>query len=1090
MLDKTVSGVPFSKEQFKSPPSELGILPFWFWNGELDYDELEYQIKELKAKGLPGFFIHSRFGLSVEYLSDEWFKRVKFVIEKARELNMQVWVYDEKNWPSGTVGWEIPTEFPDLQQRYLELVILDFEGPFFTYLEGTDSRYVDLEDSEPICAYAVRKEEFESGLIKEIIDVTPNLSFDKIIPWEAPAGHWKLLYFVERRARWYIDALNPESTKKFLEKTHEQYKKWVGKDFGELVPGFYTDEPAMHYFEVAKDNFIIPWSKSMFKIFREANGYDLRPHLPALFATVGDETTKVRYDFWSTLNKQYAKAYYQQIANWCEENNLLHTGHLLFEEWLRLQARVEGNLFNLLKELHIIGVDHLYPRIGTEDRTDEHVALKMGSSAAHHFGSTRTLCESLGGTYWDCTMERMKWIADWEYVLGVNLFNPHGFHYSLEGERKRDWPPSQFYHHPWWKQYDKFNDYIARNSYLLSGGRHVAKVAMLYPMTSMWANYIPQQQTKFSKLIEQEFNYLTDALLRVHFDYDYLDEDVLVGGQLQDGKLCVNGEEFAVIILPPLTTIKPETLDKLEEFVKDGGHIIADTVLPTETPTGFDQDVANRIKKLFDVDPIVVRERFSQETQELKVHTQDHPSGGKGIFVEGSGFAAHNSRELLASLLKDCITPDVEISDPQIFYLHRLKDGKDIYFVVNPTADERSFTISLEGEGHPEYLSSETGDTKSINVYQVEKGRTVFDYQLAQYGSALFVLNKDEQKVHVTDTNLVVDEITDGTIKAYGRLSEPDQLQVTDGKKTRQIEVPAKQPSEPLSLDDEWDFSIDTDNVYLVRTFNVTVDEDNLGESKGYHKPELDDSEWMKFIQGAWEMQLPFERDEQTYPVTLWYRTSFYADYVPDDLRLLIDGIKGKSTIYINGNKADGQRRRCKFDAEIKELDIAHLTTVGENKVAIRLEVFDKVAGILDPLKLVGTFTVAEQAEHEVIAKPITTLTKGSWTEQGFPYFSGTGTYTSKIHLPEDYNDQRVFLELEVGDDVVDVTVNGKAVGTILWHPYRLELTEFLQAGENEIAISVTNTLINLFEGKKRPGGLFAAPKLVPYNTYMVNYRE
>ena len=59
----------------------------------------------------------------------------------------------------------------------------------------------------------------------------------------------------------------------------------------------------------------------------------------------------------------------------------------------------------------------------------------------------------------DATMQRMKWIADWEYVLGVNLLNPHGFHYTLEGPRKRDWPPSMFYQYPWWQYYGDFSGY-------------------------------------------------------------------------------------------------------------------------------------------------------------------------------------------------------------------------------------------------------------------------------------------------------------------------------------------------------------------------------------------------------------------------------------------------------------------------------------------------------------------------------------------------------------------------------------------------------------------------------------------------------
>jgi hypothetical protein len=69
--------------------------------------------------------------------------------------------------------------------------------------------------------------------------------------------------------------------------------------------------------------------------------------------------------------------------------------------------------------------------IGSRDRPDEHVAIKLASSAAHHLGSEQLLCESFGSIFMDATMQRMKWIAAWEYVLGVNLLNPHGFHFTL-----------------------------------------------------------------------------------------------------------------------------------------------------------------------------------------------------------------------------------------------------------------------------------------------------------------------------------------------------------------------------------------------------------------------------------------------------------------------------------------------------------------------------------------------------------------------------------------------------------------------------------------------------------------------------------
>ena len=44
----------------------------------------------------------------------------------------------------------------------------------------------------------------------------------------------------------------------------------------------------------------------------------------------------------------------------------------------------------------------------------------------------------------------------------------------------------------WWEQYGLFNDYLTRMGYVLSGGDHVAKVVILYPMNSIWANYTSQ----------------------------------------------------------------------------------------------------------------------------------------------------------------------------------------------------------------------------------------------------------------------------------------------------------------------------------------------------------------------------------------------------------------------------------------------------------------------------------------------------------------------------------------------------------------------------------------------------------------------
>lgn len=158
----TINTVKLTDENFKEPPKEMGILPFWFWNGEMNEEEMEWQLREYKDKGISGLFLHGRFGEKIGYLSEKWMERTKFAVEKAKEIGIDIWIYDEMNWPSGTANRKVPKENPELRQKYLEMVTLPVPGPIFTFLEATDDRYVNTGNSKPILAYACSEEEFQT----------------------------------------------------------------------------------------------------------------------------------------------------------------------------------------------------------------------------------------------------------------------------------------------------------------------------------------------------------------------------------------------------------------------------------------------------------------------------------------------------------------------------------------------------------------------------------------------------------------------------------------------------------------------------------------------------------------------------------------------------------------------------------------------------------------------------------------------------------------------------------------------------------------------------------------------------------------
>jgi hypothetical protein len=164
------------------------------------------------------------------------------------------------------------------------------------------------------------------------------------------------------------------------------------------------------------------------------------------------------------------------------------------------------------------------------------------------------------------------------------------------------------------------------------------------------------------------------------------------------------------------------------------------------------------------------------------------------------------------------------------------------------------------------------------------------------------------------------------------------------------------------------------------------------------------------------------------------------------------------------------------LDAQIAALDISGLVERGRNVVAVRLLVGGPTDGLLDLVKLVGDFRVTPGGAIAAAAGP---ARPAPWTEQGCPFYSGTGVYRRGVRLPESLAGMRVFVEADAGDDVLEVAVNGRSAGVRLWPPYSVEVTEHVVPGSNAIELRISNTAINLLSARPRPSGLRSAPRLV-----------
>jgi hypothetical protein len=172
--------------------------------------------------------------------------------------------------------------------------------------------------------------------------------------------------------------------------------------------------------------------------------------------------------------------------------------------------------------------------------------------------------------------------------------------------------------------------------------------------------------------------------------------------------------------------------------------------------------------------------------------------------------------------------------------------------------------------------------------------------------------------------------------------------------------------------------------------------------------------------------------------------------------------------------------------------DIRKLVKRGENRIKIVFELreraFQGKTGIepielmFDPVMIVGDFMVewSEQNDAHVLKAEKGELHTGTWTHQGYPFYSGAIEYVQQVQVEQDFLlDRKCFLELESVHEIVELEVNGKRKGVRLWRPYIFEVTDSLRSGLNDIKLRVWNTLTNLLDLKDYESGITGDVRLI-----------
>jgi hypothetical protein len=537
---------------FRAPNAEPRIAPFWFWNCAMDEERIRRQVRQMTDAGIGGFFIHPRQGLTLPYLSDEWFARVRVAVEAARECGLQAWLYDEYPYPSGIAGGLLTANHPEFRARVLDQSTLDAAGGVLLRHEFPLGRIISAlavpieagrvlwdqaQDIRKYFGVVLTREQFWHWPMGHIPYNEKRFMADEgrqVLHWTPPPGEWKIFVGIETEQRGFkyydcfFDPLCPGAAQEFLRLTHERYAEHLGEYFGNTIPGIFTDEIEPP-----------PWSPQI----EAALDLPLAEVLPALKHDDHPRAMEVRHQFRECALQLFQERWEKPVADWCASHNLIWGAEK--PTWRPAQ------FWNIAEP----STDAGHRRIGappeplTAELRANHRAAMAG---AEQSGTERVRCECFHSLGWGATLQDQKWQIDWLTAQGVNRFTPHAFYATSAGLAKHDAAPSFFTENPYWKYFHLLSEYTARLSYAMSCGREVARIAVLHPTAALWRGGGNAHHAR------EEYEALMNALLREHHIFHPIDALAFRRETAANGCLELGNARYEVLLVPALSADDPD----------------------------------------------------------------------------------------------------------------------------------------------------------------------------------------------------------------------------------------------------------------------------------------------------------------------------------------------------------------------------------------------------------------------------------------------------------------------------------------------------------------------------------------------------
>ena len=521
---------------YENEVREFSQAPFWFWNDELNEEEISRQLDEFQAHGVHAFVIHPRAGLpeSLAWMSVRLLDFMRFAIAEAERRSMWVILYDEGMYPSGSSAGQVVAENPAFACRGWVAVDLTTASPG-SKIQGVvvDAQFqVQLNATQTLIAEVERRHD---GHRLAIVDQPIHTTIRGLHFVEQDPSRREDQREVDECHPLAADLLNPDAMACFINKVYQRYYDEFSEYFGTTIRAIFTDEPSLLGKHDRPPGWVVrPGTRDALVHINRFLQYDFTPYLPVLWDDRELQAEKYRADYNRAIKARLEETYYKPISAWCRQHGVQLAGH-----------PDASDDIGILRHFDLPGQDlvlrYVEPGKATALEGGHSTMGKCASSAMVHLGAKRNSNEFAGAYGHQLTFTEYRWLAIWLLIRGCNLLIPHAFYYSIRGPRIDERPRDVGLHSPWWKNYARFSNLTGKICWLNTDSQQVCGTAILG-----LSDFLPWESAKVCFQHQHDFNYLTieDLLRRVE--------------RARDG-LRIAGMTYRALI------VEPAVMDRLSE---------------------------------------------------------------------------------------------------------------------------------------------------------------------------------------------------------------------------------------------------------------------------------------------------------------------------------------------------------------------------------------------------------------------------------------------------------------------------------------------------------------------------------------------